>query len=107
MFAAKMPKSWFDIAAEEGEAGLLLKIMEGFEDFRPGGFTCNLCSKKVAPTEFTTVDFKTGKVEPGSAGKVALKNAEAMIKGKVAIPMLPTLPIFPFYVVGPIRCDGI
>ena len=49
MFAAKFPKSWADTAAEEGEIGLLLKIMQGFEDFRPGGYTCQVREEKAPP----------------------------------------------------------
>ena len=70
MFAAKFPKSWTDVAAEEGEIGLLLKIMEGFEDYRPGGYTCNLCNKRVEPTTLKCVDFVAAK-------RAAAKRADA------------------------------
>lgn len=58
MFRKVMTKNVADAFADSGVLGVLQKIFGDLEEMRPGGYTCNLCSKRVEPTKIVKFSMK-------------------------------------------------
>lgn len=58
MFRKVMTKNMADAFADSGMLGVLQKIFGELEQMRPGGYTCNLCSKRVEPTKIVKFSMK-------------------------------------------------